>query len=309
MALMYIVPSQKCPRKAGFTLVELLVVIGIIAMLIAMLLPALNKARFSARVVACASNQHQIYLAVAMYANDNHGALPGTNAWQRARGAEIIQSYGAYPWEFDLANDLWLDGSRTLPPDVTWGSTVRWFGIGQLVHLNYMPPTSAISCPDFQTANTVNFAANNGFSFTDAYARYNGDPDQIWANTGANQTSYVLNTVPYYLKNGAVSANGKLGRPGRDGGFWSTGQLLRVANQRALLMCLTSYGDGVGGVSPLSSAHDRKGVNVTYIDGHVVWQAIDKKTEALLNDQWLNSSGDDLGGYFNSFWAWASKVE
>ena len=64
------------PRPAGFTLVELLVVIGVIAILIALLLPALNKARSQSRTVACQSNLHQLGLVFHMYANDNRGALP-----------------------------------------------------------------------------------------------------------------------------------------------------------------------------------------------------------------------------------------
>ena len=77
-------------KKAAFTLIELLVVVAIIAVLVAVLLPALNAARARAKDVQCMSNQKQFFLAHLGYANDWNGWL--TPIWD----------YKNWPWHWVL---------------------------------------------------------------------------------------------------------------------------------------------------------------------------------------------------------------
>lgn len=76
--------------RTGFTLVELLVVIGIIALLIAILVPTLSRARDQANRTKCMANAKQIITATIMYANENNGRLPFAN-WKSG------ETGGAFP--------------------------------------------------------------------------------------------------------------------------------------------------------------------------------------------------------------------
>jgi prepilin-type processing-associated H-X9-DG protein/prepilin-type N-terminal cleavage/methylation domain-containing protein len=86
-------------QNKAFTLVELLVVIGIIALLVSILLPALNKARAAAQAVQCASNMKQLAQGVIMYATDNDGYYPSNDATlPHPTNPAVAKSY---PWYTD----------------------------------------------------------------------------------------------------------------------------------------------------------------------------------------------------------------
>ena len=82
---------KRLHRTRGFTLVELLVVIGIIALLISILLPSLNRARETANRVKCASNLRQIGQAILLYSNENKGAYPRT---AYSAGTTLVPTWG-----------------------------------------------------------------------------------------------------------------------------------------------------------------------------------------------------------------------
>ena len=99
----------------GFTLVEVLVVVGVIALLISILVPALHRAYGAARAVVCSSNMRQIDLAMIAYAEANHAYLPMPPIvfQNTSNPANIIQTcpYNAFYNKGDFSgNSIWGHG-------------------------------------------------------------------------------------------------------------------------------------------------------------------------------------------------------
>lgn len=146
--------------QKAFTLVELLVVIGIISVLISILLPAINKAREAARSVACQSNLRQIAQATLMYAEDYHNTLP------KAVDSSYTYSGGNY-WVF-------------------WFSLIRpYLGAHPLVPPNEGNALNVLVCPSDPTMGGI--------------IQMGGLPNGLWLPPGWRETygygvrSYAMN--------------------------------------------------------------------------------------------------------------------
>ncbi len=105
--------------KKGFTLVELLVVVAIIALLVSILLPALGQAREAAKTVVCSSNQHNYGLALPMYSMDNRDWVPYAFTWlykQQTIAAEARECHKHCRWHFKT----YSDGTPVVPDGSLW---------------------------------------------------------------------------------------------------------------------------------------------------------------------------------------------
>ena len=141
--------SCACPPVRAFTLVELLVVIGIIAVLIGMLLPALNKARASARTTACLSNLASMGQGWTIYLADNRGKLP-EYIWHTSGNPDL--AWNSY-WIGILSNNKVQTGARSARKPKRSSSTPKAAaaaGSGRPSTpgpANFSPPTPACSIP------------------------------------------------------------------------------------------------------------------------------------------------------------------
>jgi prepilin-type N-terminal cleavage/methylation domain-containing protein/prepilin-type processing-associated H-X9-DG protein len=167
--------------RDGFTLIEILIVVGIIGLLLGILLPALEHAREQATQIKCANNLHQIGYAISMYANANNGAYPRTTY---VPDAPITQGTGA-----DAVTPF--VGGEPAPNDVTAAMFL-------LIRTQQMP-TEVFACPYIDVvvfvadpasnllarSNFSDFKHNLGYSFANPY------PSTALARTGYQLTSHM----------------------------------------------------------------------------------------------------------------------
>lgn len=137
---------RRTPRlfRRGFTLIEMLVVISIIALLIALLMPSIKRSRESARAVNCLSNQRQVLLGIAHYAEDYLGTVPASyaygegNTWA-SRVRPYLPSVAGDPNVGAFFSNAPPPRVRTVlhcPSEPTHGGPVLRFGYSEAIYGN-----------------------------------------------------------------------------------------------------------------------------------------------------------------------------
>lgn len=177
---------MKRSEYTGFTLIELLVVIAIIGLLMALLMPALEKAREQANTAKCAANLHTIGQALSIYCNENHGRYPRTRYVEDAPPTAGTGINAPSPFESTgpQANDVsaalfLLMRQEKLPPEVL---TCPYNDV------NSWAPDNAATVD--QRSNFTDYRQNLGYSYANPY------PNAMAVSAGYYLTSSMRPATP-----------------------------------------------------------------------------------------------------------------
>jgi prepilin-type N-terminal cleavage/methylation domain-containing protein/prepilin-type processing-associated H-X9-DG protein len=246
---------KRTSKKTGFTLVELLVVIGIIALLISILLPSLNKARETANRVKCQSNLSQMGKALLLYSNENKGSFPRTKM-QTATGA-VQLDYSNAPYNTSVTGthvDPYVSG---VPNNSIPGAMFM------LVRTQDMT-TEVFTCPSGTAEKDLmdNSAATQRVNFTGA-------------TDGLVVKNVSYSFVNVYPTTTAIGKGYKTFITAFSSDFAIAADLSPASAAQAGSDVLSSATVGAPRSTMIkgnSKNHDQDGQNVLYADGHAEFQ-------------------------------------
>jgi prepilin-type N-terminal cleavage/methylation domain-containing protein/prepilin-type processing-associated H-X9-DG protein len=289
---------------AAFTLVELLVVISIIALLMAVLLPALTTARQQARVVVCGLNLKQIGAAIAAYQSSNDGKVPvmlnrftplgaGYPAKSRLLSVALYRYYGT--------TNLSHVDDGIFDPDGDWGNSqdtrIKPDYFKKYLPKFYVCPfvrgRKANATKDFTQGSGVSF--NNGVTYNTMVSEGSGESYVVWCWETVRDYPYTPNH-PLGLPNGtpkygALSWNAyptlqtlDYSQLEHSAVIWNKTNLMRVKSnsmsEASILYCEQGETDNYSAGSNLDNgiynygSHKRSGrggTNALMADTHVEW--------------------------------------